>query len=158
MRFCIWCLYGSGMNVFGRCPRGNISAKGSIYLSNVRLVFVADKPVGSFYAFDMPLVCVLSFPLFPVFISILSSLFLSFQFIYYLPTLEMFFQCSCMSMKRSSTSQSSLQTTLQGESTRYDYMILVWLHLFVAIEWKFLSFLRQSISLCDEGMEKLYPF
>lgn len=35
--------------------RGVVSAKGAIYLSNVRLVFVADKPVGNFFAFDMPL-------------------------------------------------------------------------------------------------------
>ncbi|GAA0160670.1 hypothetical protein LIER_17170 [Lithospermum erythrorhizon] len=34
---------------------GNVKAKGIIYLSNVRMVFVANKPVGNFYAFDMPL-------------------------------------------------------------------------------------------------------
>lgn len=36
-------------------PRGTVSAKGTIYVSNIRVVFVANKPVGSFYAFDMPL-------------------------------------------------------------------------------------------------------
>lgn len=34
-----------------------MKAKGTIYLSNVRMVFVASKPAGNFYAFDMPLVC-----------------------------------------------------------------------------------------------------
>ncbi|KDP23219.1 hypothetical protein JCGZ_23052 [Jatropha curcas] len=34
---------------------GHVKAKGVIYLSNVRLVFVAHKPVGAFTAFDMPL-------------------------------------------------------------------------------------------------------
>lgn len=34
---------------------GKVKAKGTIYLSNVRMVFVASKPVGNFYAFDMPL-------------------------------------------------------------------------------------------------------
>ncbi|XP_042497796.1 UPF0664 stress-induced protein C29B12.11c [Macadamia integrifolia] len=34
---------------------GNVCAKGTIYLSNVRMVFVANKPVGGFTAFDMPL-------------------------------------------------------------------------------------------------------
>jgi len=34
---------------------GNIRAKGIIYLSNIRMVFVATKSVGSFTAFDMPL-------------------------------------------------------------------------------------------------------
>eukprot|EP00252_Welwitschia_mirabilis_P011796 TRINITY_DN2621_c0_g1_i1.p1 TRINITY_DN2621_c0_g1~~TRINITY_DN2621_c0_g1_i1.p1 ORF type:complete len:228 (-),score=26.11 TRINITY_DN2621_c0_g1_i1:355-960(-) len=33
-----------------------ISARGTVYLSNVRIVFVANKPVGDFVAFDMPLV------------------------------------------------------------------------------------------------------
>ncbi|XP_057529166.1 uncharacterized protein LOC130807835 [Amaranthus tricolor] len=35
--------------------RGKVKAKGTIYLSNVRMVFVASKPTGNFYAFDMPL-------------------------------------------------------------------------------------------------------
>ncbi|XP_057252144.1 uncharacterized protein LOC104898932 isoform X2 [Beta vulgaris subsp. vulgaris] len=35
---------------------GKVKAKGTIYLSNVRMVFVASKPAGNFYAFDMPLV------------------------------------------------------------------------------------------------------
>ncbi|KAJ4962092.1 hypothetical protein NE237_022002 [Protea cynaroides] len=35
-----------------------INAKGTIYLSNVRMVFVANKPVGHFTAFDMPLLYV----------------------------------------------------------------------------------------------------
>ncbi|PKA60232.1 hypothetical protein AXF42_Ash008291 [Apostasia shenzhenica] len=35
-----------------RC--GNVKAKGTIYLSNIRLVFVAKKPFGNFVAFDMP--------------------------------------------------------------------------------------------------------
>ncbi|KAI3916894.1 hypothetical protein MKW98_014355 [Papaver atlanticum] len=37
---------------------GNVKAKGTIYMSNVRMVFVANKPVGSFGAFDMPLLFV----------------------------------------------------------------------------------------------------
>ncbi|KAK9185170.1 hypothetical protein WN943_025524 [Citrus x changshan-huyou] len=35
---------------------GEVKAKGTICLSNIRLVFVACKPVGSFFAFHMPLV------------------------------------------------------------------------------------------------------
>ncbi|XP_015898217.2 uncharacterized protein LOC107431742 isoform X2 [Ziziphus jujuba] len=35
---------------------GHIKAKGTIYLSNIRIVFVANKPIGNFTAFDMPLV------------------------------------------------------------------------------------------------------
>lgn len=34
---------------------GHVKAKGTLYLSNIRLVFVAKKPVGNFVAFDMPL-------------------------------------------------------------------------------------------------------
>lgn len=34
---------------------GHLKAKGIIYLSNVRMVFVPSKPVGNFTAFDMPL-------------------------------------------------------------------------------------------------------
>lgn len=37
---------------------GHVKAKGIIYLSNIRMVFVATKPVGSFVAFDMPLLFV----------------------------------------------------------------------------------------------------
>ncbi|KAJ4822125.1 hypothetical protein Tsubulata_017252 [Turnera subulata] len=37
---------------------GNVKAKGTIYLSNIRMVFVANKPVGHFAAFDMPLLYV----------------------------------------------------------------------------------------------------
>ncbi|KAI3412371.1 uncharacterized protein J3R85_017402 [Psidium guajava] len=37
---------------------GRVKAKGTIYLSNIRMVFVASKPVGSFTAFDMPLLYV----------------------------------------------------------------------------------------------------
>uniref|UniRef100_A0A6P4AV26 uncharacterized protein LOC107424620 isoform X1 n=1 Tax=Ziziphus jujuba TaxID=326968 RepID=A0A6P4AV26_ZIZJJ len=37
---------------------GHIKAKGTIYLSNIRIVFVADKPIGNFTAFDMPLLYV----------------------------------------------------------------------------------------------------
>ncbi|KAJ0103457.1 hypothetical protein Patl1_05591 [Pistacia atlantica] len=37
---------------------GNVKAKGTIYLSNIRMVFVASKPVGNFFAFDMPLLYV----------------------------------------------------------------------------------------------------
>jgi hypothetical protein len=33
-----------------------VKTKGTIYLSNIRMVFVASKPVGNFFAFDMPLV------------------------------------------------------------------------------------------------------
>ncbi|KAJ6713608.1 WW DOMAIN BINDING PROTEIN 2 ISOFORM E [Salix viminalis] len=36
----------------------NLKAKGTIYLSNIRMVFVAAKPVANFYAFDMPLLFV----------------------------------------------------------------------------------------------------
>lgn len=39
-----------------RAHGGHVKAKGIIYLSNVRMVFVANKPVGDFAAFDMPLV------------------------------------------------------------------------------------------------------
>lgn len=39
-------------------PGGKVSVKGTIYLSNIRLVFVAIKPVGNFVAFDMPLLYV----------------------------------------------------------------------------------------------------
>ncbi|RDX89730.1 SPAC29B12.11c [Mucuna pruriens] len=34
---------------------GHIKTKGIVYLSNIRMVFVAKSPVGSFIAFDMPL-------------------------------------------------------------------------------------------------------
>ncbi|XP_052206077.1 UPF0664 stress-induced protein C29B12.11c [Diospyros lotus] len=34
---------------------GKVKAKGRIFLSNVRMVFVATKPVENFIAFDMPL-------------------------------------------------------------------------------------------------------
>ncbi|KAK7262733.1 hypothetical protein RJT34_30313 [Clitoria ternatea] len=34
---------------------GHLKTKGTIYLSNIRMVFVAKSPVGSFIAFDMPL-------------------------------------------------------------------------------------------------------
>ncbi|CAH2073017.1 unnamed protein product [Thlaspi arvense] len=34
---------------------GHVKAKGVIYLSNIRLVFVASKPVENFVAFDMPM-------------------------------------------------------------------------------------------------------
>ncbi|RWR73197.1 UPF0664 stress-induced protein C29B12.11c [Cinnamomum micranthum f. kanehirae] len=37
---------------------GIVKAKGTIYLSNIRMVFVANKPVGGFVAFDMPLLYV----------------------------------------------------------------------------------------------------
>jgi hypothetical protein len=33
-----------------------VKTKGTIYLSNIRMVFVANKHVGNFFAFDMPLV------------------------------------------------------------------------------------------------------
>ncbi|KAG6709044.1 hypothetical protein I3842_06G112800 [Carya illinoinensis] len=36
---------------------GHLKTKGTIYLSNIRMVFVANKPVGNFTAFDMPLGC-----------------------------------------------------------------------------------------------------
>ena len=39
-----------------RAPGGQVKTKGTIYLSNIRMVFVANKPVGNFFAFDMPLV------------------------------------------------------------------------------------------------------
>ncbi|XP_050372729.1 uncharacterized protein LOC126790512 isoform X2 [Argentina anserina] len=35
---------------------GKLKAKGTIYLSNIRMVFVSKQPVGDFVAFDMPLV------------------------------------------------------------------------------------------------------
>ncbi|KAF5944306.1 hypothetical protein HYC85_018383 [Camellia sinensis] len=34
---------------------GKVKAKGTIFLSNIRMVFFANKPVGNFIAFDMPL-------------------------------------------------------------------------------------------------------
>ncbi|XP_072990411.1 UPF0664 stress-induced protein C29B12.11c [Typha latifolia] len=37
---------------------GHVKAKGTIYLSNIRMVFVAKKPVGNLVAFDMPLLYV----------------------------------------------------------------------------------------------------
>ncbi|OMO63763.1 hypothetical protein CCACVL1_02461 [Corchorus capsularis] len=37
---------------------GHVKARGIIYLSNIRMVFVASKPVGNFFAFDMPLLYV----------------------------------------------------------------------------------------------------
>ena len=40
---------------------GNLKTKGIVYLSNIRMVFVAKSPVGHFTAFDMPLVCVTPF-------------------------------------------------------------------------------------------------
>jgi hypothetical protein len=40
------------------CDGGNLKAKGTIYLSNIRMVFVASKPVGNIIAFDMPLLYV----------------------------------------------------------------------------------------------------
>lgn len=39
-------------------PGGHAKTKGTIYLSNIRMVFVASKPVGNFFAFDMPLLYV----------------------------------------------------------------------------------------------------
>ncbi|XP_077250115.1 classical AGP protein [Tasmannia lanceolata] len=42
----------------GGAHGGTVKAKGTIYLSNVRMVFVANKPVGSFIAFDVPMLCV----------------------------------------------------------------------------------------------------
>ncbi|MFQ6646640.1 hypothetical protein Gotur_018887 [Gossypium turneri] len=42
---------------------GRVKAWGIIYLSNIRMVFVASRPVGNFFAFDMPLVF---YPLFSV--------------------------------------------------------------------------------------------
>ncbi|CAN6211245.1 unnamed protein product, partial [Urochloa humidicola] len=39
-------------------PGGQAKTKGTIYLSNIRMVFVAKKPVGNFFAFDMPLLFV----------------------------------------------------------------------------------------------------
>ncbi|KAK9934188.1 hypothetical protein M0R45_021340 [Rubus argutus] len=37
---------------------GRLKAKGTIYLSNIRMVFVSKKPDGHFAAFDMPLLYV----------------------------------------------------------------------------------------------------
>ncbi|MBA0584751.1 UPF0664 stress-induced protein C29B12.11c [Gossypium raimondii] len=37
---------------------GRVKAWGIIYLSNIRMVFVASRPVGNFFAFDMPLLYV----------------------------------------------------------------------------------------------------
>ncbi|KAL0302632.1 UNVERIFIED_CONTAM: hypothetical protein Scaly_3026000 [Sesamum calycinum] len=34
---------------------GTVKARGTIYLSNIRMVFVASKPVENFVAFDLPL-------------------------------------------------------------------------------------------------------
>lgn len=35
--------------------RGKVKTKGTIFLSNTRMVFVANKPVGNFAGFDIPL-------------------------------------------------------------------------------------------------------
>ncbi|CAN1262276.1 UPF0664 stress-induced protein C29B12.11c [Linum perenne] len=40
------------------CRSNHVKARGIIYLSNIRMVFVASKPVGIFGAFDMPLLYV----------------------------------------------------------------------------------------------------
>ncbi|CAN4105484.1 unnamed protein product [Withania somnifera] len=37
---------------------GEVKAKGTVYLSNIRMVFVSIKPVENFIAFDMPLLYV----------------------------------------------------------------------------------------------------
>lgn len=37
---------------------GTVKAKGTIYLSNIRMVFVAKKPIGNLFAFDLPLLFV----------------------------------------------------------------------------------------------------
>ncbi|XP_073146535.1 UPF0664 stress-induced protein C29B12.11c [Henckelia pumila] len=37
---------------------GNVKTKGTVYLSNIRMVFVANKPIGNFFAFDIPLLYV----------------------------------------------------------------------------------------------------
>ncbi|XP_073040099.1 UPF0664 stress-induced protein C29B12.11c [Primulina eburnea] len=37
---------------------GNVKTKGTVYLSNIRMVFVANKPIGNFFAFDLPLLYV----------------------------------------------------------------------------------------------------
>ncbi|CAA6659716.1 unnamed protein product [Spirodela intermedia] len=37
---------------------GEVKARGTVFLSNIRMVFVASKPVGGFVAFDMPLLFV----------------------------------------------------------------------------------------------------
>ena len=39
-----------------RAHGGKFKAKGTIYLSNIRMVFVANKPVENIIAFDMPMV------------------------------------------------------------------------------------------------------
>lgn len=39
-------------------PGEKAKAKGTIYLSNIRMVFVSNKPNGSFTAFDLPLLYV----------------------------------------------------------------------------------------------------
>ncbi|PWA56594.1 PH domain-like protein [Artemisia annua] len=44
-------------NIYG-AHGGIVKAKGRIFLSNVRIVFVADKPTQIFTAFDMPLLYV----------------------------------------------------------------------------------------------------
>lgn len=48
------CSFGS---IVIRSQGGRVKARGTIYLSNIRMVFVASKPGGSFTAFDIPLVC-----------------------------------------------------------------------------------------------------
>ncbi|KAI8000519.1 hypothetical protein LOK49_LG09G01600 [Camellia lanceoleosa] len=35
---------------------GKVKAKGTIFLSNIQMAFVANKSVGNFIAFDMPLI------------------------------------------------------------------------------------------------------
>lgn len=50
----------TSFSLFRSCSTqgGTVKAKGIIYLSNIRMVFVAKKPVGNLYAFDMPMVCI----------------------------------------------------------------------------------------------------
>lgn len=55
--WCVGLLYECFcFSLIGRVPSGYVKARGTIYLSNIRMVFVANQPVGNFVAFDMPLV------------------------------------------------------------------------------------------------------
>lgn len=93
---------------------GHVSARGTIYLSNVRMVFVADKPVGSFFAFDMPLVGIMIFNSFhmlimPPLVGIMIQ-FISIPVSHYV--------CSSMFIMRSLTSLYSTATTFQAMLSR----------------------------------------
>lgn len=70
------CYFNLLLDIYCRSDGGHVKAKGSIYLSNIRMVFVAIKPVGALYAFDMPMVCIACFYPSMLFFVILSLIYL----------------------------------------------------------------------------------